>query len=243
MDIMRSPAAAAVMPIRSGTSTTMLFLKTAEAEPGFDKAISEFTTWSKALWKERGAADAQLTHKLVSDQPSPENLLATEMEQGGFGAVILGRNRLQLWRERFLYRQRAKAVSLIGTHPRWSEVLIPLDLGLASLFVLRHLMQSLMVQPEFRLHFFHVLQGRKSEALKRWREIHNIIGWEGSDELHMVPRTGKVSATILWEVGKGDFGTIVMGKRGMSRIKHMLLGSVSAAVLQGLSTQTLLLID
>ncbi len=243
MEMMRSPAAAAVMPIRTGTSTTMLCLKTSEGEPGFDQALSEFTAWSKALWQDRGVSDARLTQKLVADQASPESFLAAEMEQGGFGAVILGRNRLELWRERFLYRQRAKAVTLIGTHPRWSKVLVPLDLGLASLIVLRHLMQSLMIQPEFRLHFFHVLQGEKSEALKRWREIHRIIGWESSDELRMVPRMGKVSAAILWEVGQGDFGTIVMGKRGMSRIKHMLLGSVSAAVLQGLSTQTLLLID
>jgi nucleotide-binding universal stress UspA family protein len=34
-----------------------------------------------------------------------------------------------------------------------------------------------------------------------------------------------------------------MGKRGLSRIKQMLLGSVSSAVLQGLTNQTLLLID
>jgi 2,4-dienoyl-CoA reductase (NADPH2) len=34
-----------------------------------------------------------------------------------------------------------------------------------------------------------------------------------------------------------------MGKRGLSRIKQFLLGSVSSAVLQRLTTQTLLLID
>jgi 2,4-dienoyl-CoA reductase (NADPH2) len=47
----------------------------------------------------------------------------------------------------------------------------------------------------------------------------------------------------LHELRHGDFGTLVMGKRGLSRIKQFLLGSVSAAVLQGLTTQTLLLVD
>jgi nucleotide-binding universal stress UspA family protein len=34
-----------------------------------------------------------------------------------------------------------------------------------------------------------------------------------------------------------------MGKRRLSRIKHLLLGRVSSAVLHGLTDQTLLLID
>ncbi len=243
MDILQTPAAAAVIPARPGTSITILFLKTADPDLGYDAGLSRFTAWTQALWQRRGNADAQLSHKLMSIQGPPERLVSSEMEQGGFGAVILGRNHLEIWRERFLYRQRAKVVSLIGTHPRWSEVLVPLDLGLVSLFVLRHLMQSLMVHPQLRLDFLHVLQGDESAALKRWREMRTILGWESPAQLRMVPRTGEVAATILEELKNGEFGTIVMGKRGLSRIKHLLLGSVSSAVLQGLSNQTLLLID
>jgi 2,4-dienoyl-CoA reductase (NADPH2) len=80
-------------------------------------------------------------------------------------------------------------------------------------------------------------------ALKRWREIHKILGWQTAAPLRTVPRTGDVAATILRELRSGDFGTLVMGKRGLSRIKQLLLGSVSSAVLQGLTNQTLLLID
>jgi 2,4-dienoyl-CoA reductase (NADPH2) len=243
MEIMQTPAAAAVIPARPGTSTAILFLKTADPDLGFDKNVSRFTAWSRALWQRRGVLDAQLSHKVLSVQGSPERLVSSEMEQGGFGAVILGRNHLELWRERFLYRQRAKAVSLIGTHPRWSKVLVPLDLGLASLLVLRHLMQSLMLHPELRLDFLHVLQEDEAAALRRWREIHRILGWNSPVRLRMVPRTDEVAASILGELRRGDFGTIVMGKRGLTRIKHLLLGSVSSAVLQGLSNQTLLLVD
>jgi 2,4-dienoyl-CoA reductase (NADPH2) len=243
MEIMQTPAAAAVIPARPGTLTTILFLKTTDADLGFDEGVSRFTAWSQALWQRRAVAGAQLFHKLMPIQGPPESVVSSEMEQGGFGAVILGRNHLELWRERFFYRQRAKAVSLIGTHPRWSEALVPLDLGLVSLIVLRYLMQTLMAHTEFRLDFLHVLQEDESAALKRWREIHRILGWESPVQLRMVPRTGEVGATILGELKSGDFGTIVMGKRGLSRIKHLLLGSVSSAVLQGLTNQTLLLID
>ncbi len=243
LDIMRTPVAAAGIPARPGTSTTVLFLKTADPELDFDKNVAGFTAWSRALWQRRGIADERLSHKVMAIQESPESLVGAEMTQGGFGAIILGRNHLELWRERFLYQQRAKAVSLIGTHPHWSKVLVPLDLGLASLFVLRHLEQSFMAHTEFKLDFLHVIQGGEARAAKRWREIQKILGWQAPVPLRMVPRTGDVAATILNEIRNGDFGTLVMGKRGLSRIKQLLLGSVSAAVLQSLTTQTLLLID
>jgi 2,4-dienoyl-CoA reductase (NADPH2) len=242
-EIMRTPPAAAGIPSRPGTSTTVLFLKTAGPDLDFDRRVVAFTSWSRAWFQQPRTADVRLSHQVMAVQGAPEGVIAVEMAQGGFGAVILGRNHLEHWRERFLYQQQAKAVSLIGTHPRWHQVLVPLDLGLVSLFVLRHLEQSFMTLPEFKLDFLHVHQGDETAAYKRWREIHKILGWQSASPLRTVPRAGDVAATILHELRTGDFGTLVMGKRGLSRIKQLLLGSVSAAVLQGLTNQTLLLID
>jgi 2,4-dienoyl-CoA reductase (NADPH2) len=245
LEILRTPAAAACIPARPDASITVLYLKSADPDPGLDRGIDGFTAWSRAWWQQRGMAEAGLSHKVMAIQGPPESLIDAEMAHGGFGTVVLGRNHLELWRERFLYRQRAKAVSLIGTHPRWSHVLVPLDLGLVSLFVLHHLEQSFMTRADVKLDFVHVLQSEEAVAgaLKRWREIHKILGWQTAAPLRTVPRTGDVAATILRELRSGDFGTLVMGKRGLSRIKQLLLGSVSSAVLQGLTNQTLLLID
>ena len=44
-------------------------------------------------------------------------------------------------------------------------------------------------------------------------------------------------------VEEGNYGTVVMGKRGLTGIKRWLLGSVSAGVLRGLQDQSLYLID
>ncbi len=242
LDVMRSPIAAAGVPAWSAADTTVLFLKNADVDLDFDRRVVEFTSWSRAWRQQRGMADARWSSKVITLQGPPEELIAAEMVQGGFGAVILGRNHLELWRERFLYRQRAKAVSLIGTHPQWARVLVPLDLGLASLLVLRHLEKTIMTHTEFEVDFLHVVQG-ESRPLKRWRDIHKILGWREPVPLRVVASRGSVPDTILHELRNGEFGTLVMGKRGLSRIKQFLLGSVSAAVLQQLTNQTLLLID
>jgi 2,4-dienoyl-CoA reductase (NADPH2) len=243
LEVMRSPIAAAGIPFRPETETTVLFLKSADSDLDFERRAAEFRSWSLTGWQQSGTVKVRLSFKVTTLQLPPEEHIAAEMEQGGFGTVILGRNHLELWRERFLYRQRAKAVGMIGTHPLWTRVLVPLDLGLASLLVLRHLEQSLMAHPDLKLDFLHVVQEEGARALKRWGDIHKILGWREPVPLRVVATRGDVAATILHELHQGDFGTLAMGKRGLSRIKQFLLGSVSAAVLQRLTNQTLLLID
>jgi 2,4-dienoyl-CoA reductase (NADPH2) len=242
-DVILSPIAAGGIPARPDPDILVLFLISADSNRDDERRAAEFTSWSRAWYQRHGRTDVRLSFKVVTLERDPEEHIAAEMAQGGFGTVILGRNPLEPWRERFLYRQRAKAVSLIGTHPQWDRALVPLDLGPASLLVLRHLEQSLMTRPEFKLDFLHVLQAEEARAHKRWREIHKVLGWRKPLPLRVVSAGGGVAATILHELRHGDFGTLVMGKRGLSRIKQFLLGSVSAAVLQRLTNQTLLLVD
>jgi 2,4-dienoyl-CoA reductase (NADPH2) len=243
LDVMLSPISAGGIPARPGPDILVLFLKSADSNLDDERRTAEFTSWSRAWYQRHGRTDVRLSFKVVTLERDPEEHIAAEMAPGGFGTVILGRNHLELWRERFLYRQRAKAVCLIGTHPQWARVLVPLDLGLASLLVLRHLEQSLMPRPDLTLDFLHVVQEEEARAHKRWREIHKVLGWRKPLPLRVVPPEGAVAATILHELRNGGFGTLVMGKRGLSRIKQFLLGSVSAAVLQRLTNQTLLLVD
>jgi len=52
-----------------------------------------------------------------------------------------------------------------------------------------------------------------------------------------------VVLTLINTIETGDYGTVVMGKRGIAGIKRWLLGSVSAGVLRNLTDQALFLID
>jgi 2,4-dienoyl-CoA reductase (NADPH2) len=240
---LRSPLAAAMIPARAGSRVTVLFLKPEGAGPAFDADVSAFTSWSRAEWDRRRLAPGDLTHRVRPLLGPAGEEVSAEIERGGYGTVLLARSREELWRERLVYRHRAKAVGLLGSHPNWTKVLVALDLGLVSLFVLRNLEHALMENPEFRFDLMHVLQGPEMEARKRWDEIRRVLGGQGWPALRLVASHKPAAEPILSEIRTGDYGTVVMGKRGLSRIKRLVLGSVSAAVLQGLDTQSLMLID
>ncbi|MCK7503533.1 MAG: universal stress protein [Desulfobacterales bacterium] len=211
-------------PIRTSSST--------EAWPGS-------SAWSRDLVAAArpGRGAAGLTRWSPIQGP-PESLIDAEMAQGGFGAVVLARNHLELWRERFLYRQRAKAVSLIGTHPRWSQVLV--RSGPRSGQPVRP--ASPRADRSWPSRSFNWIFCMSSRARRRSPGAQTMARDPQDPRMaapgaaaHRCRATGDVAATILRELRHGDFGTLVMGKRGLSRIKQFLLGSVSSAVLQGLT--------
>lgn len=72
---------------------------------------------------------------------------------------------------------------------------------------------------------------------------HRILEWQCPFPLRVVSRNGDVPDAILHELREGGCGTLAMGQRGLFRIEQCLLGSVSAAVVKGLTTQTLALVD
>ncbi|MFO7706969.1 MAG: universal stress protein [Desulfobacterales bacterium] len=243
LQVLRSPPATAMIPARAGSRLAVLFLKPEGAGPAFDQGVSEFIAWSRAEWDRRRFKPGDLTHRVQPLRRPAGDEASAELAQGGYGSVLIARNREEPWRERLLYRHRAKAVCLLGSHPNWAKALVALDLGLVSLLVLRNLEHALMDGPGLRFDLIHVLQGAEAEARKRWAEIRRVLDGHEWPPLRLVQPHGTVAQSILSEIHTGGYGTLVIGKRGLSRIKRLFLGSVSATVLQGLDAQSLVLID
>jgi 2,4-dienoyl-CoA reductase (NADPH2) len=112
-----------------------------------------------------------------------------------------------------------------------------------TLLILMFLRQSYIGKSGFKLNFMHVLTGAKKPALKRWKDLIKIAELDGDIQLKHISVNNSVSDTILECAKTENYGTIIMGKRGLSGVKRWLLGSVSSGVLRGLTGQSLFLID
>jgi 2,4-dienoyl-CoA reductase (NADPH2) len=93
------------------------------------------------------------------------------------------------------------------------------------------------------LRFVHVLNGPSGEAVHRWQELTRLVGFDPPPDLKLIRSAGDISLDLIELINRDKYGTIIMGKRGFSRIKRWLLGSVSAGVLKRLTDQSLILID
>jgi 2,4-dienoyl-CoA reductase (NADPH2) len=224
-------------------SPTILFLEK-DGETSLTTTEREgFLHWSKVMLHRLGYVDGQIAvvERFVKDPVEKE--VADAIEGGHHGVVCLGQDRSQTWRERLLYRVRGKVTALIGSSKHQSKILVPVDLSASTLLALMFICNNYVGKPGFNLDFVHILRGPSKPVERRWKELKEIVGWDEDFRLQFIPTKDDVAADLLAMVREGNYGTIIMGKRGLSGIKRMLLGSVSASLLRGLSNETLFLVD
>lgn len=217
---------------------TILFL-----DGGAATERAAFLTWVDRQIAQSGCPASAVCVMEKRIQPSPDVELESAIETRRHGLVLIGRNRRQAWRERLLYRLHHKVIGLISPNPRLNAVVVLLDFSDASLLALDFTRHSFMGRPGVRVSFMHVLTGDAKSAGRRWSRFKKAVDLGAGEPLRMIPSSGSVSADILDQLTAGGYGTVIMGKRGLSGIKRLLPGSVSRAVLRGLDTQTLFLVD
>ena len=224
-------------------STTFFFLHTGNDGEISNNDREAFLKWGRKTLNSCGFSDAPIHYVVRSAKETCDKEILTEIKQGKYGVILIGKNRHQPWRERLLYQERGKVMALLGSSERQNRILVPIDLSENTLLILTFLRQLYIGRSEFELNFLHILTGPKKSAEHRWKELKKIIELDENIELQCIPRNNEISATILECVKAGSYGTIVMGKRGLSGIKRWLLGSVSSGVLRGLTQQSLFLVD
>jgi nucleotide-binding universal stress UspA family protein len=88
----------------------------------------------------------------------------------------------------------------------------------------------------------HVLDGSAQAARKRWEKMLPLSGWDADTPLELMPPGPEgVAGTLRREAAGWD--VVVVGRRGMSRIKSLLLGSVSRRILRGVSDATVVIVS
>ncbi|MBU0515357.1 MAG: universal stress protein [Proteobacteria bacterium] len=235
-------ALARLVPPRPGMALRLVFLKS-DNDQKLGPKEAEFLAGAQQMWRWRRLAGGEVDHVIRVVDDDFDEVVHHEAVAGEFDVILIGRNPEEPWRERLLYREQERAMGLIGPGRRQEHALVAVDLSEASLLMLRYLCHSWLIVPGLKVTFVHVLDGPEAEARDRWDKMRRILAWDEDFVLSLTPMEDDVAGTLLRAVERGEFGTIIMGKRGTSGIKRWLMGSVSSGVLGGLTDQTLILVD
>jgi len=221
-----------VLVLHSGSSTEL---------PG---AISE---WAGKFRRKMtagcgGAGDPVVSIQQTGSQ-SRDRMVLAELNRYGNGLVFLGHNAREAWRKRLIFKARGKTVVLLGSHCRQCHALVPVDLSKTTLLILEFIHRFYSESSNFSFEFVHVLTGPSGPARVRWDQLKGVAGVKGNPRMTLIPLRTSVAEDLLAHALQGSYGTVIMGKRGLSDIKRRLLGSVSAKLLRGLTNQTVCLVD
>ena len=224
-------------PARDDDAAMVLFLHPEGGNVALAGARDDLRRWCRDQWRGHGLNPERLRFEDRTLRGAADELVLREADDGGFGVVLLCRDPGEPWRERVLSR-RDRITGLIGHNPARARVLVPFDFSPASLLVLRYVARSWPGE----ITFLHVLENGARRAEAQWREAKDLAGLDEDTPLTLVQRSRGPATEILDEVARGGYGTVIMGRRGQGGLRRLLLGSVSAAVLRGLNSQTLILV-
>ncbi len=145
----------------------------------------------------------------------------------------------------------------------WNKrFLVALDLGEPGLKVADHVSFVLAGDPEVEVVLMHVISAlipreavedlvaiqevlihrEEEEAAEFFARVQEMFQENGfsPDQVRVKVKTSPfgVAGTIIREAREGEFGTVVVGRRGRGGFKGLLLGSVSSKVLFNLNRRT-----
>ena len=177
--------------------------------------------------------------------PTPDaQAIGQIITAGNYGMILMARDPSQRWQVRLLFRLRQRVLALLGTHPRQDRVLIPVDLSDTTLLILTFLNHVVLPKADNAVQVIHFSNEPAEKSQRHWRQMKKICAMPDIElPLEIIKPEHPLAEEILELARRRDCGTVLMGKRGLSGLKRMVLGSVSARVLNGLAGQSLILVD
>ena len=228
----------------SPISITGLFVNAPDRTLDQASDQNAFLIWIREMLKQTGRDRSTVNHVNITHQGACDKDIQTIIKKGGYGVIVLGRNPQQTWRERLIYKERSKVLVLLGPGGHQSKILVPLDLSDTSLLVLTFLRDVVLSRSGVKVSVVHLSQHPPKHARLQWHRMKKICGIESNPlPLEVIPPSADIVSDLLNIIRAGRYDTVIMGKRGLSGIKRVLLGSVSAGIVRGLSEESIILID
>ena len=218
--------------------------------------VQEFMERARQLFLDRGVPEDKVSVKMEARKKGIARDIITE-SQRGYDAVVVGRlgkSHLKdlVWgsvANKLVWRLTHLPVCVVGGSPQDGKILVALDTSEETTKVL-DFAGNMMDITDCEVTLLHVIRGLEfwtedaSEELQNAEKaattlLEEAIGrLEGAglnrDRIATKIRSGAASRAeaIVEEARKGGYGTIVVGRRGLSRVEEFFMGRVSKKVLQ-----------
>lgn len=226
-------------------------------ERGRDAYLQE----AKALLLKAGFQDTRIRISLQERQEGITRDILKEARKG-YSGLVMGRKGagglaelvLGSVASRVLEKLHEVPVALVGKRARGNRFLLPVD-GSANALRAVRFAASLLCGKTCEIELIHVVRATEqediSESEKRIAEVFDTckeelvalgIPLEGIATQVLV-HEGSRAGAIVREANQGRFGTLVMGRRGLSERKEFLMGRVSFKCVQLAGHQAVWIVD
>lgn len=218
--------------------------------------VQEFMERARQLFLDRGVPEDKVSVKMEARKKGIARDIITE-SQRGYDAVVVGRlgkSHLKdlVWgsvANKLIWRLTHLPVCVVGGSPQDGKILVALDTSEETTKVL-DFAGNMMDMTDCEVTLLHVIRGLEfwtedsSEELQNAEKaattlLEEAIGRLERAGLNRDRISTKISSgaasraeAIVEEARKGGCGTIVVGRRGLSRVEEFFMGRVSKKVLQ-----------
>ena len=231
-----------LVPVKEDLHIRFLVLRDPRTDTPGNGAIEGFREWVKTVPEMSGISRDQAACSVRVLKGDPEDSVMEEAERSDSGVLILARRSGQPWRRRIAERHRSGIISFIGSHHNPFRVLVPVDLSSATLLLLRAISYAYYRKSGFDISFVHVADRSRNDAMRRWGEIMDVLGWDPGTPLNILSPKSTVADDILEELYSGDYGSVILGRRKITPVRRWFIGSVSSGVLEGFADRNITLV-
>jgi tRNA-dihydrouridine synthase len=223
-----------IAPVHPDILDRQLFIDS-KKEKGFAEAARKHMQWCDQYLRKH-LKRVKIENVFVENLQDPVDVIMEQL-QDNFGFVIIFHDETSEWKKYLVLKVPADVVvGRMGTHPNMKKVLIPCDLSTFTLMQVRVVLHVFHGRPDVEFRFVHVAQAQ-SEATDKWARILDNFEMDPSTNLKIlkINKESTVAETLLNEAKIGEYGSIIIGRRGgFARVHRRIFGSVSERLLKEL---------
>jgi nucleotide-binding universal stress UspA family protein len=218
---------------------------------GQESAGRSLLLQARTILVEAGVAEGRIADRAIDPVRSVARALIVAARESGCGTLVVGRRGVSMWNElafggtteEILRYPIGITVWVVEEEDRTSDaasgrVLVGVDGSENGLRAARYAAEMLAPAGAFTITLAHVAEGGDQEAWNEQvlEEARAAAIEAGFPAERLTTRTltpkHRVPAALLAEAGPGEYGTIVVGRRGRSAAAELVFGGVTERLLR-----------